>query len=182
MFKLLREVFRVGEATRKYPFAPAEVCPDFRGKPEHDAVKCIACAACTSACPANALAMATDVRAGTRTWSINYGQCVFCGRCEEACPTGAIALSADFELAVGRRDDLIRRAVFNLAYCRSCGLPFAAAKEVDYVARVLGAFACSEEEAERIRSDAEICPECKRTLDVEQIARTQAVQQMESAR
>jgi hydrogenase-4 component H len=180
MFKLLREVLRVGEATRKYPFAPAVVCKDFRGKPEHDPVLCIACAACTVACPANALSMATDVEAGTRTWSIFYGRCIFCGRCEEACPTGAISLSTEFELAVGRKDDLIKRAVFKLAFCRSCGAAFSSAKEVDYVARVLGAYADSPEEAERIRLHAEICPECKRKLDVEQIARASAVRQMEN--
>lgn len=182
MFKLLKEVLRVGQATQKYPFAPVDLPKDFRGKPEHDAGACIACAACTIACPANALSMTTDVRAGTRTWSIFYGQCVFCGRCEEVCPTGAIKLSTDFELAVGRRDDMIKRAVFKLAFCRSCGAPFAAAKEVDYVARLLGAGLASPEEAERIRANAEICPECKRVLDVTEIARANAAQQMEQAR
>ncbi len=180
MLKLLREVFRTGEATHKYPFAPAEVSKDFRGKPEHDPVLCIACAACTIACPANALGMTTDVEAGTRTWSIFYGQCVFCGRCEEACPTGAISLSSDFELAVGRRDDLFKRAIFNLAYCRSCGVPFSSAKEVAYVAQLLGTYATTPEEAERIRQHAEICPECKRKLDVEQVARSSLTRQMEN--
>jgi hydrogenase-4 component H len=179
MFKLLKEVLRVGEATHKYPFAPAEVCKDFRGKPEHHADRCIACAACTIACPANALSMSTDVKAGTRTWSIFYGQCVFCGRCEEVCPTNAITLTPEFEMAVGRKEDLITRAVFKLANCRSCGTPFASAKEVDYVARVLGAYAQSPEEAERIRRHAEICPECKRKRDVEQIAQTAVAKQME---
>lgn len=179
MLKLLREVLRVGEATHKYPFAPAEVCTDFRGKPEHNPALCIACAACTVACPANALSMTNDVDAGTRTWAIFYGQCVFCGRCEESCPTGAIALSPDFELAVGRREDMIARAVFKLAFCRSCGEAFAAAKEVDYVARLLGTYAQSEEEAQRIREHAGICPDCKRRLDAIQIARASAVHQME---
>jgi hydrogenase-4 component H len=182
MLKLLKEVFRTGEATRKYPFAPAETSHDFRGKPEHDPARCIACAACTAACPANALSMTTDVAAGTRTWAIFYGQCVFCGRCEESCPTGAIALSADFELAVGRRDDMIARAVFKLATCRACGEPFAAAKEVDYVARLLGAQARTPEEAERIRANAEICPACKRRQDVESIARTSFARVMEERR
>lgn len=182
MLKFLKEVLRVGEATQKYPFAPAEICEGFRGRPEHDPLRCIACAACTSACPANALSMTTDVDAGIRTWAINYGQCVFCGRCEESCPTGAISLTTDFELAVARKDDLIKRAVFKLAYCRSCGAPFAAAKEVEYVGHILASYATTPEEAEHIRANAEICPECKRKLDVEQIARSNPVQQMETAR
>jgi hydrogenase-4 component H len=179
MLKLLREVFRTGEATHKYPFAPIEVAKDFRGKPEHDPVSCIACAACTIACPANALNMETDIGAGTRTWSIFYGQCVFCGRCEEACPTGAISLTPEFELAVARRDDLIKRAVFKLAYCRSCGEAFSSAKEVAYVAEILATYASTPEEAERTRQHAEICPECKRKLDVEQIARSNIARQTE---
>ncbi len=182
MLKLLKEVFRTGEATRKYPFAPAEVAKDFRGKPEHDPVLCIACAACTIACPANALSMVTDAAAGTRIWSIFYGQCIFCGRCEESCATGAITLSPEFELAVGRREDLIKRAVFTLAYCRSCANPFSSAKEVAYVAEVLGTFATSPEEAERIRQNAELCPECKRKLDVEQVARSNIARPMETNR
>lgn len=181
MLKLLKEIFRTGTATKLYPFAPAEVSKDFRGKPEHNPTLCIACAACTIACPANALSMATDVGAGTRTWSIFYGQCVFCGRCEESCPTGAIKLSPEFELAVGRRDDLIKRAVFRLARCKSCGEPFSAAKEVAYVAEVLATYASSPEEAERIRQNAEICPDCKRQLDVEQVARSSIARPMENA-
>jgi hydrogenase-4 component H len=182
MLKLLKEIFKVGEATVKYPFAPAEVIADSRGRPEHDPVRCIACAACTMACPANALSMTTDLGAGTRTWAIDYGRCVFCGRCEEVCPTRAIALTTEFELAVARRDDLITRAVFRLARCRSCGRPFAAAKEVEYVARLLGSGAATPEEAARIRDAAEICPDCRRRLDVEEIARSNAVRQMENSR
>ncbi|MCW2285406.1 hydrogenase-4 component H [Rhodoblastus acidophilus] len=179
MFKLLKEIFRTGQATALYPFAPPQTIKDSRGKPEHDPVKCIACAACTGACPANALSMKTDVAAGTRTWAINYGQCVFCGRCQEVCPTNAIALTTEFELAVARKDDLITRATFKLAYCRTCGAAFSTLKEVDYVARLLGALAETPKEAERIRAHAEICPACKRRLDVEEMAQANPVRQME---
>ena len=125
MLKLLKEILRTGNATVQYPFAPYEASKDFRGKPEHDAEKCIACAACTIACPPNAIHMDTDLDAGTRTWSIDYGRCIFCGRCEESCPTGAIALTPEFELAVMNKEDLTVKAVFQLDHCRSCGKPFA---------------------------------------------------------
>lgn len=179
MFKLLKEILRTGTATQKYPFGPADVSKDFRGKPEYDATLCIACAACTSACPPNALSMTTDVEAGTRTWQIFYGQCVFCGRCEEVCPTGAITLSPEFELAVGRREDLFKRGVFKLAECRACGEPFSTVKEVAYVAQLLGSMASSPEETERIRAQAELCPGCKRRFDVEQMSRAHIGRQME---
>jgi hydrogenase-4 component H len=168
MFKLLKEIFRTGEATVKYPFAPLKVSKDFRGKPEHDPEQCIACAACAVACPPNAIGIDTDIEAATRTWSISYGRCIFCGRCEEVCPTGAIRLSADFELAVTSKADLERRAVFTLAACASCGRPFAPAKEVAYVTELL-ALAGGMAATERSRLLVATCPACKRRHDVEQL-------------
>ena len=47
MFKLLKTVFKTGDATTKYPFKPYEVDDDFRGKPELNSDQCIVCAACT---------------------------------------------------------------------------------------------------------------------------------------
>ena len=70
MFKLLKTVFKAGDVTTKYPFKPYEVDDDFRGKPELNSDQCIVCAACTIACPANALTMRTDPVTGDRTWSL----------------------------------------------------------------------------------------------------------------
>ena len=58
MLKLLKTIMRAGTATVKYPFAPLEVSPGFRGKPDLMPSQCIACGAC--ACPANALTIQTD--------------------------------------------------------------------------------------------------------------------------
>lgn len=55
MLKLLKTIMRAGTATVKYPFAPLEVSPGFRGKPDLMPSQCIACGACACACPANAL-------------------------------------------------------------------------------------------------------------------------------
>ncbi|SKA17433.1 formate hydrogenlyase complex iron-sulfur subunit [Consotaella salsifontis] len=180
MLKLLKEIFRTGEATVKYPFAPLEVSKDFRGKPEHEAEKCIACAACTIACPPNAIQMETDIEAGTRTWSINYGRCVFCGRCEESCPTGAIYLTPDFELAVGSKADLMRRAVFTLAQCEVCGKPFAPAKEIAYAGALLAQASEAEELTDRQRTLLATCPECKRRADLQKLADMAIARQMET--
>lgn len=182
MFKLLQEIFRTGEATVKYPFAPLEVEKDLRGKPEHTAEKCIACAACTIACPANAIGMETDVVAATRTWSIDYGRCVFCGRCEEVCPTDAIRLSQEFELAVARREDLTRRAIFKLARCEICERPFAVAKEVAYVQDLIEATAPGATDAAARRRLVATCPSCKRLHDVEQLEKLAVGRRIEETR
>lgn len=166
MLKLIKEVLRVGEATLAYPFEPVEVMPGFRGKPQHDPIKCIACAACAIACPPNALSITTDLDQGLRTWSLFVGRCIYCGRCEEVCPTGAITLSPDFELAVMDKHDLYEQADYTLAACHICGVYFAPVKEIEYVSALLQQSALSDEASANARALLEICPECKRKNDV----------------
>lgn len=73
MLKLLKTIMRAGTATVKYPFAPLEVSPGFRGKPDLMPSQCIACGACACACPANALTIQTDDQQNTRTGSSIWG-------------------------------------------------------------------------------------------------------------
>lgn len=80
MLKLLKTAFKHRDATVAYPAKPMQVDPNFRGKPEYNPEQCIACGACTAACPANALTMETNAREGTRTWSLHLGRCIFCAR------------------------------------------------------------------------------------------------------
>ena len=166
VWKLLQEVLKVGEATTRYPFAPAEVSPGFRGKPEHDARLCIACAACAVACPSNALTMLTDMDQGLITWSIFYGRCIYCGRCEEVCPTGAIRLGPEFELAVMNKADLYEQADYELAACGQCGAFFAPARELDYVIALLEQAGLSGEALEERKAVLGNCPTCRRKNDI----------------
>lgn len=162
MLKLLKIIRDAGEATIKYPFAPAEFTPTFRGKPEYDPKRCIACAACAIACPPNALTIETDLEKGVRTWRFSAGRCIFCGRCEEVCPTRALHLSQEFELAVMRKDDLYERCTFSLCHCNQCGTAFAPQKEVDYaLALTMQADGVTEEDPGQ-RRQFETCPQCKR--------------------
>ena len=76
MLKLLKTIMRAGTATVKYPFAPLEVSPGFRGKPDLMPSQCIACGACACACPANALTIQTTtskIRApGSSIWGVVF--------------------------------------------------------------------------------------------------------------
>ncbi|AFJ48515.1 hydrogenase 4 subunit H [Shimwellia blattae] len=161
MLKLLKTIRDAGVATVKYPFKPLEVCADFRGKPEYDPQQCIACGACTVACPANALTMETHPEDGTRTWQLFLGRCIFCGRCEEVCPTRAIVLSPDFELAVTNKPDLYNRATFSLLECRECHQPFTAGKALEYAMALLVQSGIDEATVEEMRPQFETCPTCK---------------------
>ncbi|WP_440027394.1 formate hydrogenlyase complex iron-sulfur subunit [Chromobacterium amazonense] len=168
MFKLFKIIAKAGEPTTKYPFAPFPVSPGFRGKPELNARQCIACAACTQACPAGALTMQTDSRAGRREWALNLGRCIFCGRCEEVCPTRAIQLTQEFELAVACKDDLIQRASFRLENCACCGKPFTPLKEVHHVMDLLRQSGLHLDDS--LRGLYAACPECKRKQTIERDA------------
>lgn len=164
MFKTLKNAFKTGNATIAYPAAPLERPEHARGKPEHDAVACIGCAACAVACPPNAIQMDLNLEAGTTTWSINYGRCIFCGRCEEVCPTDAIVLSKEFELAVMNKDDLEETCTYTLQACSECGDYYATSKEVDYATRILSQTS-DDMEAVNAAQVTGICPACKRKAD-----------------
>ncbi|MEH2921316.1 hydrogenase 4 subunit H [Samsonia erythrinae] len=162
MLKLFKTIQRAGDVTVKYPFKPMEVSPGFRGRPEYHAQQCIACGACTVACPANALTMETDVAAGSRSWQLFLGRCIFCGRCEEVCPTRAIHLSEDFEMAVTQKADLFNRATFTLLSCRLCHQPFTTDKSVEYAMALLTQSGMDPASVEEMRPQFETCPACKR--------------------
>jgi hydrogenase-4 component H len=165
MFKTIKEILRTGNATIGYPFEPLPQADNFRGKPDHVSADCIACAACAVACPPNAIQMVMDPKAGTITWSINYGRCIFCGRCEEVCPTKTIKLSKEFELAVFDKNDLEETAVYPMQRCTECGRYFASAKEVDYARRIIAQSADADPEAGNALSTIGVCPACKQKAD-----------------
>jgi len=168
MFKLFKTILKAGgEVTVKYPFKPLEVSPDFRGRPHYDATQCIACAACTSVCPANALTMETDLASGERRWQLFLGRCIFCGRCEEVCPTRAIALSEEFEMAVSHKADLYTTATFTLQDCRICHQPFTPKKSVEYAMALLAHSGLDQEAVEEMRPQFETCPACKRLQNLQ---------------
>ncbi|XNM88551.1 hydrogenase 4 subunit H [Escherichia coli] len=137
MLKLLETIMRAGTATVKYPFAPLEVSPGFRGKPDLMPSQCIACGACACACPANALTIQTDDQQNSRTWQLYLGRCIYCGRCEEVCPTRAIQLTNNFELTVTNKADLYTRATFIDNVAAVAQRPFAPQKTVALAAELL---------------------------------------------
>ena len=114
---------KAGRVTLKYPFAPQEPKPGFRGRITIGPDLCFGCGGCANVCPAGVIVV-TDKEQLMRTLEFYWSRCTYCGRCEEVCPEGAIRLSQEFETATEAPQDMYIRLDVFMGPCQRCGRCF----------------------------------------------------------
>ncbi len=109
MFRILAKSARTGIVTQPLPLTDR---PPF-GFPAIDFDRCTACEECARACPTGAI-RAENAGPVRKTLSLSYAQCISCRECVDACPERAVTAGNAFELAAYNRDQLTRRASFEV--------------------------------------------------------------------
>ena len=109
MFRIIVDSIKTGIVTEKRPF---DLRPPF-GFPVIDFARCTACEECARVCPTGAI-VTTAPAPGQRTLGLTYARCIQCRECVAACPEQAVSAGNDVEVAAFTREQLERRARFDV--------------------------------------------------------------------
>jgi len=115
MYHTIRERFRQGHRTFRYPDGPPPPLPErFLGFPRLDPTNCPeGCRQCQEACPTGAI-----VREGKK-FQLDLGRCLFCSDCLKVCPKDSLIFGEGYRLSARRKEDLVVQAGAEAAGCRA---------------------------------------------------------------
>jgi formate hydrogenlyase subunit 6/NADH:ubiquinone oxidoreductase subunit I len=102
----LRRTLLTKRITVQFPFAPAELPADFRGRVTIvDEALCKGCGVCMRDCPALALELKRLDQ--EQFYLIHYrDRCAYCGQCADSCPSHIIVLNNELVSPSRNRDTL----------------------------------------------------------------------------
>ena len=136
----------------------------FRGLPEFDAEKCVACGACANTCPTGA--MSFEDGEAERAMRVNYGLCIYCATCEEVCPEEGVRLTGEYRAFFKSKEEMVKGIEVPLRRCANCGRPFATDKQLEaclnrLLERAGHVYERLLEEVKRLMS---YCPDCRHVV------------------
>ena len=130
-----------GPYTTKFPFAPPEIIPEFRGFPEYQDDDCVRCGACAEVCPARAIEVEEYEKGGKkfRTVRFRYDVCLLCGQCGALCTTGkGIVYTNKYAKNTLDRAEVINEVEDELVECEKCGKVISTKRHIEWISDRLG--------------------------------------------
>jgi Ni,Fe-hydrogenase III small subunit/formate hydrogenlyase subunit 6/NADH:ubiquinone oxidoreductase subunit I len=114
MLRVLKQAFKTGVLTNKFPAVQSKPPQDFQGKPVIDFASCATGDLAANACPSGALSFETrqqdpDVRKWSAELTLDYGKCIFCGECMRTSPE-SITIAQELPPPTTDKSSLTRRA------------------------------------------------------------------------
>ena len=141
MLRVLKQAFKTGVLTNKFPAELSQAPPDFQGKPVIDFASCTTGDIAASACPSGALSFEIrqqdpDVRKWSAELTLDYGKCIFCGECMRTSPE-SITIARELPPPTANKSSLTSRASYQKnaqgqwSYVESAPLPVTAEPDKD---------------------------------------------------
>ncbi len=128
--------------TTKFPARPDTQSEGYRGFPRYDETACVGCGTCAQVCPSTAIEVVDDLKAKTRTLTVDFGSCIQCGQCEEKCITGTgIRNTPFYSVAVSdlNAPEVLETVRKELVLCECCGEVIACRDHLTWIRERLGA-------------------------------------------
>ncbi len=157
--RVLAEALRGRVTQRELPFHCPPPPEGYRGLPRIDPSQCMACGACTLACPSHALELFVDEEAGSIGLRHYVSRCIYCGLCSDVCPVEAMKLTEEYDMTTRSPVNLVQVVSQKGVRCRSCGRIYTSRRELRTVSSAL-----------RVDGYLEECPYCRRVKTARALA------------
>lgn len=124
-----------GPYTTKFPFAPAEIFPEYKGYPEYQEDGCVRCGGCAELCPTHTIKKIDKIEEGVRVMYRDYGNCIVCGQCQLYCLTNeGIVMTNEFDKVTLDKTQIFEEIEDELVFCENCGEVITTKRHMNWIA------------------------------------------------